>query len=79
MVMEMELYYQNETLYIDITKDLDELGYKRLKNKIFRIIEDYGVDRIVIQNHREVFHNKHFLRQMKQDFYEKYPGDFLIK
>ena len=75
----MDLYYQNETLYIDITSDLDELGYSRLKSKIFRIIEDYGVDKVVIQNHHQIFHNRHYLRQMKQDFYEKYPGDFFIK
>lgn len=76
--LKMEIYYQNETLYIEILGDLTEKEYKRLRGKIFRIIEDYGVDRVIIQNHHQVFHNRHFLRQMKQDFYSKYPGEFLI-
>ena len=50
----MEIYYQNETLYIELLEDLDELKYYRLNNK-------------------------HYLRQMKQDFKENYEGDFYIR
>jgi len=75
----MDLYYQNETLYIDISDELDTREYELLQRRIFRIIDDYGVDKVVIQNRRSHYHNRHFLKQMRQDFYEKYPGDFLIK
>ncbi len=75
----MDLYYQNETLYIDIMDCLDHDEYISFQAKIFRIIEDYGVERIVIQNHNPIFYNRHFIRQMKQDFYQKYSGEFLIK
>lgn len=75
----MDLYYQNETLYIEISNDLKIEDYADFKTKIFRIIEDYGIDRIVIQNNKHIIHNRHLLNQMKQDFYQKYPGEFLIK
>jgi len=75
----MEIYYQNETLYIEILSHLTESDYRRWKRKIFRIIEDYGVDKIVVQNHHEMFHNRHYLRQMKQDYYEKYSGELCIR
>lgn len=75
----MDLYYQNETLYIEILEDLTELEYNRLQKKIFKIIDDYGVDKIVIRNISQMHHNKQFLRQMKQNFYEKYQGDFYIR
>ena len=78
-VKEMDLYYQNETLYIDIMDSLDHDEYEKLQAKVLRIIEDYGVERIVIQNHNPIFYNRHFIRQMKQDFYQRYPGEFLIK
>ena len=75
----MEIYYQNETLYIELLEDLDELKYYRLKNKIFRILKDYEVDKVILQNHHQIFSNKHYLRQMKQDFKENYEGDFYIR
>lgn len=75
----MDLYYQNETLYIEISNNLNEQDYIALRRRIFRIIDDYGVDRVVIKNHRSIFYNRHFLNQMKQDFYHNYSGDFLIK
>ncbi len=75
----MDLYFQNDTLFIDILQDLDEVQYRRLKMKIFRIIEDYGVDKVIIENHHQIFHNRHLLRQIKQDFHDSYAGEFLIK
>ena len=75
----MDLYYQNETLYVEILEDLDEQKYHYFRNKVFRIIEDYGVDRIVIQNHFRIYQNHHYLKQLKQDFMQKYHGDLLIR
>lgn len=75
----MDLYYLNETLYIELLNDLNLEEYEHLKARVFRIIEDYGVDRIVIKNHHKIFHNRRFLNQMKQDYMRKYPGDFFIK
>ncbi len=75
----MEIYYQNETLYVDIIYNLTDSDYRRWKKKIFRIIEDYGVDKIIIKNHHQMFHNRQYLRQMKQDYYEKYKGDLYIR
>lgn len=75
----MDLYYQNETLYIELSNNLNEQDYIALRRRIFRIIDDYGVDRVVIKNHRPIFYNRHFLNQIKQDFYHNYSGDFLIK
>ncbi len=75
----MELYYQNETLYIDLNEDLDEFTYRKLKHKIFRIIEDYGVDRIVLHSKHQIFTNRHFVRQMKHDYESLYQGEFLIR
>ncbi len=75
----MELYYLNETLYIELINDLDLEEYEALKKRVFRIVDDYGVDRVVIKNHHRIFHNRHFLNQMKQDYIRKYQGDFFIK
>lgn len=75
----MELYYINETLYIELLNDLDLEEYQDFKKRVFRILDDYGIERIVVKNHRKIFHNRHFLNQMKQDYLRKYSGDFFIK
>lgn len=75
----MELYYQNETLYIDMHNELNHKNYETIKKRIFKIIDDYEVDRIVVQNYHRIFHNLFFLNQMKHDYKEHYQGDFLIK
>ena len=48
-------------------------------NKEIKWIDDYGVERIVIKNHNQVFHNRQFLRQMKQNYASRYTGEFLIR
>lgn len=78
-VIKMDLYYQNETLYVDIMDALDTKDYSQMETKIFRIIEDYGVSKIVIKNHNQAFHNRQFLRQMKQNYASKYVGEFVIR
>ena len=75
----MDLYYINETLYIELLNDLDLREYQNLKRRIFRILDDYGIDRIVVKNHHKIFHNRHFLNQIKQDYMARYTGDFYIK
>ncbi len=75
----MDLYYQNETLYIDLYNTLTDEEYFALKKRIFRITSDYDVDKVIVLNHRHFFHNRFYLQQMKQDFLREYQGEFLIK
>lgn len=75
----MILYYQNETLYLELETDLKEIEYRSIKNRLFRIIEDYEVDRVVIEDSKECLNNWKLLRELKQDYYAKYKGDFFIR
>ena len=75
----MDLYYQNETLYIDLYNTLTDEEYFALKKRIFRITSDYDVDKVIVLNHRHFFHNHFYLQQMKQDFLREYRGEFEIK
>jgi len=44
----MDLYYKNETLYVDITNDINLDTISILKQRVFRILDDYGIDKIII-------------------------------
>ena len=79
MVIDVELYYQNETLFVDIDTTLDIENMEGLKNKIFRIIDDYGIDNIVLKNNTHQLVNTYYLRKLKQEYRNKYQGRINIK
>ncbi len=75
----MELYYQNETLYVDIDTLLDEGNLSFLKNKIFKIVSDYDIDHIVILNRTKKALNRYYLKQFKDEYYDKFHGRISIR
>ena len=79
MVIVVKLYYQNETLFVDIDTILDFEDMEGLKSKIFRIIDDYGVDQIVLKNNTHQLLNNYYLKKIKQEYRNKYQGRIYIK
>ncbi len=75
----MEMYYQNETLYVDIDFSLNYDEYDLLKEKIFRIVKDYDVDFIVVRNRGHQFINRYYLYQLKQEYNRNFNGRIFIK
>ena len=73
----MDLYYKNETLYVDITNDINLDTMSILKRRVFRILDDYGIDKIII-NINGVY-DKKMLNEFKKEYYHKYKGYLLIK
>ena len=79
MVIAVELYYQNETLFVDINSSLDLEDMEGLKNKIFKIIDDYDIDHIVLKNNTHQLLNSYYLRKIKQEYRNRYQGRMYIK
>ena len=75
----VELYYQNETLFVDINSSLDLEDMESLKNKIFRIVDDYDIDNIVLKNNTHQLLNSYYLRKIKQEYRNRYQGRMYIK
>ncbi|MCI8575580.1 MAG: hypothetical protein HFI09_03830 [Bacilli bacterium] len=75
----MNLYYKNETLFVDINTVLDQENLSKLKRRIFRIVDDYDIDHIVFQVLEGVSINKRMLQEFKRDYYQRYQGNLLIK
>lgn len=73
----MEVYYKNETLFVDVTNDITIDTIALMEKRIFRIIEDYGVNNIIIS----IFgnSNKDLLNRFKKNYYHHYKGFLLIK
>ena len=73
----MDIYYKNETLYVDVTNDITLDTMSVLKRRLFRILDDYGIDKIVISvlGHAD----KNLLTDFKRFYYQNYRGYLLIK
>lgn len=75
----MEFYYQNETLYINVSNILNEEMIISLKRRIFRIIDDYEIDHIVLNTIHQQKKSKDLLYQLEKEYHQHYNGRFLIK
>jgi UTP:GlnB (protein PII) uridylyltransferase len=75
----MNLYYKNETLFVDINTVLDHENMSKLKRRVFRIVDDYDIDRIVFQVLEGSSENKRMLQELKREYNQRYQGNLLIK
>lgn len=73
----MDICYQNETLYVTIDELLNGQKMMMFKNRIFRIINDYGIDKIVISFANDF--DKKLINDFRREYYQKYHGYLLIK
>ncbi len=75
----MNLYYQNETLYVDVETFLTREDIEFLKNKLFHIIENYDIDQIIINNKTKQLINRYYLNKIRQEYNNRYQGRMSIK
>lgn len=73
----MELYYKNETLFVDIVHDITWDTIELLKRRVFRILDDYGIDKVII--HIDGSYDKHLINAFKKEYYQKYKGYMIIQ
>ena len=73
----MELYYKNETLYVDVMYDIDADMMGVLKRRVFQILDDYGIDKIIINIGGS--YDRSLMNSFKKEYYHKYKGYLLIK
>ena len=45
----MNIYYNNKTLYVDIENNLNEDFINRMEEKIFTILDNYGINNVDIK------------------------------
>lgn len=73
----MDLYYKNETLFVEVTNDINADTMAMLKRRIFQILDDYGIDKIIINV--DGYYDKTILNAFKKEYYHKYKGYLMIR
>lgn len=72
----MNLYYKNGNLYVEMHIFGGD-AFAILEKRVFQIIEDYGIDKVVIQVLGEC--DKNLFLPFKKNFYRKYNGYLVIR
>ncbi len=71
----MDIYYLNNTLFVDVSDALSGNEMKKLKRRICDIINDYNVEKIVFEGLNNVYSSRLLLRELKNS----YSGKVLIR
>lgn len=77
-VIEMEIFYKKDTLYVDIDDYVDQELVRDVRRKVFSIIDDYDIDNIVL-NIIGDNRNSQLLDDFIDEYRSKYGGNMTIK
>ena len=73
----MNIYYTNNTLYINIDEYLTENGVDKMKKRVFGILNDYDIENIVlnvISNNNTIL-----IDEFINEYHKKYNGNLIVK
>ena len=45
----MNIFYNNNTLYINLEEELNEYNMNKLKSRVFKIVRDYNIDDVILK------------------------------
>lgn len=72
----MEMIYQNDTLFVDLSGDID---MENVKSKLFSVAGLYKIKTIVVSA-TDVFNYKRGLfNELKEDYSRVYGGNIVVK
>lgn len=74
-----EFVYHNRTLFINLSGDYNRKNIGTLKNKMYSIIEQYGIDDIVINKQRISNMDNNAFYDMLDDYDVKYGGKLIVE
>ena len=74
----MNIYYMDNTLYVNLNDYIDDINVNTLKSRVFNILDDYDIENIVlniITNNKDNYLIDEFIKE----YHKKYNGNLLIK
>ena len=78
MVNDMNIYYTDNTLYVNLNQRIDDYNIYMLKKRVFNILDDYDIQNIVLNI---VTSNKNniLLDEFIKEYNRKYHGNIMIR
>lgn len=74
-----EFVYHNRTLFINLSGDYNRKTIGALKNKMYSIIDQYGIDDIIINKQMISNMDNNAFYDMLDDYDVKYGGKLIVE
>lgn len=75
----MEMFYTNNTLYINIEERINFTLIKNLQRKMYRIIDEYHIFNIQINITNDTHYDTSLISDLINDYKAKYNGKLIVK
>ncbi len=76
--MVMNIYYTDNTLYVNLNEVIDDFNISMLKKRVFNILDDYDIENIVLNIISENKNNI-LLDDFIREYNKKYHGNIMIR
>ena len=77
-MIELNIFYNDNTLYVNLDEYLDDYVLNKLKKRVFNILEDYDIENIVL-NIVTSNKNSYLLDDFIREYKKKYRGILIVK
>ena len=74
-----EFIYHNRTLFVNLSGDYNRRSITSLKNKLYSIIEQYGINDIVIDKKLTANIDNNAFYDMLDDYDVRYGGHLIVE
>ncbi len=75
----MEMFYTNNTLYINIEERINFTLIKSLQRRLYHIIDSYHINDIEITILNDTHYDKSLIDELVNDYKIKYSGKLIVK
>ncbi len=75
----MNIFYTNDTLYINIEEAIDINTIDKLKKRLFRILEDYGINQVELNVANSTIYDPTIFDNLLTESSQKYQAKIKIK
>ncbi len=73
------MVYTKDTLIVNLYGVMDEVGMMALKEKLYRIISDYGIDNIILNISKITKLDDAIFTSLLDDYYSNFKGRLIVK
>ena len=74
----MNVFYDENILYVDMLKDVNNDNVSILENKIFKILDDYNIKDVNIKMHKRNY-DEYIFDSLIINYNKKYKGNLNIE
>ena len=74
-----EFVYHNKTLFVNLSGEYNSKNINNLKRKLYNIIDQYGINDIIIDQRHITQMNKAAFYDMLDDYDIKYGGNLIVE